>query len=940
MAYLSKYGVARKIRIPIVKRGVVDHAVGADWTPAAGDVKIAKDGGAAANVTNLPTAIAMGNSTVWEFSLTATEMQAAQINVTVGDSATKAVEDDGFDIETYGNASAQHAVDLSDTVRAGLTALPNAVSGTAGALPTTGTGANQINVAGGRADANVIYEGGTLRKPRYQGTAQGGGAASVILANGTSALQCEPGDVLEITAGTGTGQSNIVLSLTGAGTSTPVATMMFPWPFAVPDGTSGYELTKLGSGIPATISDLTVDGSPIARESTLGTPAGASIAADIAGVITAILTKLGTPAGASVSADIANAYSRLGIPVGASMSADIAAVKTDTSTLATNYTGTRAGRLDHLDVDISSRLAPTTAGRTLDVSATGEGGVDWANVGGQATVVNLTNTAIASGGGGGTDLTPVLTAVASVQADTTTLTGRLSSARATKLDNLDTTVSSRLAPTVAARTLDVTATGEAGIDWANVGSPTAAVALSATTIKTATDLGTTLGTPVGASVSADIAGVQTKLGSPVGASVSADVAAVQTKLGSPAGVSVSADVAAVKADTGTLTSRLTGTRASNLDNLDATITSRLAPTVPGRTLDVSAGGEAGLDLANVGSPTTVVNLSGVTIKTASDLGTTLGSPAGASVSADVAALSGKIGTPAGASVSADVAAVKTDTGSVSGKMGTPAVSVSADIAAVQTKLGTPAGASVSADVAAVRSDTTKIGNPAGASVSADIAAVKTDTTKLGTPAGASVSADIAAVQTKLGTPAGASVSSDVAAVKTDTGAIKSKTDNLTASPADETLIINATNAIMARLGVPAGASAAADIAAIKAVLPAALIGGRMDSDVGNMRSAVITAAAIADAAFTAAKAAAGFIGAAQLGSDAANEIRDAIFAQIIEGSVTFIQSTRAQGRAMLAKVSGMDSNSPHFRDLADTKDSIVASTDGFGNRHSVAVDYT
>lgn len=41
-----------------------------------------------------------------------------------------------------------------------------------------------------------------------------------------------------------------------------------------------------------------------------------------------------------------------------------------------------------------------------------------------------------------------------------------------------------LQPTVAGRTLDVTATGEAGIDWANIGSPTTTVGLSGTTIST------------------------------------------------------------------------------------------------------------------------------------------------------------------------------------------------------------------------------------------------------------------------------------------------------------------------------------------------------------------------------------------------------------------------------------------------------------------------
>lgn len=48
------------------------------------------------------------------------------------------------------------AFDPQDAVRAGLTALPNVASGSAGAIPTTGTGANQVNVSGGVIDAGVI----------------------------------------------------------------------------------------------------------------------------------------------------------------------------------------------------------------------------------------------------------------------------------------------------------------------------------------------------------------------------------------------------------------------------------------------------------------------------------------------------------------------------------------------------------------------------------------------------------------------------------------------------------------------------------------------------------------------------------------------------------------------------------------------------------------
>lgn len=89
----------------------------------------------------------------------------------------------------------------------------------------------------------------------------------------------------------------------------------------------------------------------------------------------------------------------------------------------------------------NSSLKPTTAGRTLDVSTTGEAGLDWANIGSPTTSVNLSGTSTKA-----------------------------------------------LEPTTAGRTLDVSATGEAGIDWANIGSPTTAVNLSGTTVKTATDV--------------------------------------------------------------------------------------------------------------------------------------------------------------------------------------------------------------------------------------------------------------------------------------------------------------------------------------------------------------------------------------------------------------------------------------------------------------------
>lgn len=51
----------------------------------------------------------------------------------------------------------------------------------------------------------------------------------------------------------------------------------------------------------------------------------------------------------------------------------------------------------------------------------------------------------------------------------------------------------------------------------------------------------------------------------------------------------------------------------------------LYPTTAGRKLDVSATGEAGIDLANVGSPTTTLNLSGTTISTSQQITSVSGS---------------------------------------------------------------------------------------------------------------------------------------------------------------------------------------------------------------------------------------------------------------------------------------------------------------------------
>lgn len=145
----AKYGTQTDIRFAIVKRGVVDLAATADWTPATGDTKISKDGGNYANTTNNPAAVGGTGSVGWKITVSATELQAAEVNIQIVDSATKAVEDQFLTIYTYGNASAKIQPDLSDIVRMGLTAMPNVASGSAGAIVTSGTGTAQLATTSG-----------------------------------------------------------------------------------------------------------------------------------------------------------------------------------------------------------------------------------------------------------------------------------------------------------------------------------------------------------------------------------------------------------------------------------------------------------------------------------------------------------------------------------------------------------------------------------------------------------------------------------------------------------------------------------------------------------------------------------------------------------------------------------------------------------------------
>ena len=216
MNILRKYGQAATILFPLVDRGLQDFDVSPP-TFATGDVKIIKDEGAAANTTNLPAHEGNG---IYSLALTATEMQAARIAITIIDTAPKSWEDQAVIIDTYGNASAEHAFDLD--------------------LATQDV--NLVQVSGDAAAADNLeaeYDGTGHKSYLRRGIAQGGSANSITLDSGASATNnIYNGCWVAVVSGTGAGQARLITAYDGF---TKIATTTINW-ITAPDATSVFVL--------------------------------------------------------------------------------------------------------------------------------------------------------------------------------------------------------------------------------------------------------------------------------------------------------------------------------------------------------------------------------------------------------------------------------------------------------------------------------------------------------------------------------------------------------------------------------------------------------------------------------------------------------------------------------------------------------------------------
>jgi hypothetical protein len=275
------------------------------------------------------------------------------------------------------------------------------------------------------------------------------------------------------------------------------------------------------------------------------------------------------PSGGRVGPDWANVG-------GAATTVLLTGTTVGTATSLTNLPAVPAGWLTAAGIAAGALagkgdwLAPTVAGRTLDVSATGEAGVDWANVGGAATAVNLSGTTISTG-----------QAVASVAGAVGSVTGNVggnvtgsvgSLATQAKTDTEDAVWNAAQSGHATAGTfglyLDATVSSRgtyAGADTS--GTTTLLARLTATRAGLLDNLDATVssrGTFAGGAVAAVTGDVGGKvLGGGAGTIAGTGVRAVD-----------GSGNAIAPAATALSTAQWTNTRATNLDNLDAAISTR------------------------------------------------------------------------------------------------------------------------------------------------------------------------------------------------------------------------------------------------------------------------------------------------------------------------------------------------------------------------------
>ena len=385
-------------------------------------------------------------------------------------------------------------------------------------------------------------------------------------------------------------------------------------------------------------------------------------------------------------------------------------------------------------------------------------------------------------------------------------------------------------------------------------------------------------------------------------------------------------------------------------------TACLKPTTAGRALDVSAGGEAGIDLANVGSPTTTLNLSGTTIKAVTDR-----------VSANTDQLAGQTVAAAGAVTFPSSLASPTNITQATGIVLAATTHTGAVIpwnAAWDAEVESEVQDAIVANhldhlLAATYDPTSKPGvadslfNDLVQDNGAGVSQFTTIALELAPSGGGGGTTDWTAnertaIRSILGIPTSGTTPTDPT-----TGILDTIRDTFPANFAAlgingsghlsrVTLVDTCTTNTDMR-GTDNAALAASWTATragyLDSVLLAANANQRTVQVTGNNHVAAVIhdlqAAVINNTHF-----AAGALDSNALAASAATEIATATLGATVEGSETLVQAVRLVRAALVGKLSGAATTTVTIRDAADSKARITTTVDADGNRSAVTTDAT
>jgi len=308
----------------------------------------------------------------------------------------------------------------------------------------------------------------------------------------------------------------------------------------------------------------------------------------------------------------------------------------------------------------------------------------------------------------------------------------------------------------------------------------------------------------------------------------------------------------------------------------------------GNTLDVTATGAAGVDWGNVENPTTVVGLSGTTVKTATDVET------------DTADIQSRL--PAALTANGNIKASLVE-------ILTTALTETAGLLAGGFKkffnVASPSGT--------LNSLPDAVPGAAGGVFIAGTNAATTVTTALTTTFTGNLTGSVASV---------------TGAVGSVTGAVGSVTGNVGGN------VVGSVASVTAGVTLAASAVQAIWDALTSALTTAGSIGKLLVDNINATISSRLASASISLSG-----------GAVTVGTNndktgyrlSATGVDD-VLDEVVEGSVTLRQSMRLANAANAGKASGMGTTSVTIRDLSDSLNRISATVDADGNRTAVTLD--